>query len=105
MPEDEDLIRWRRIDMALAPGKSGVPADIDPLWTDMFVFRAENRCFAVFKASNGLICEAQNEDLTSWQAVGHLEGVHGECPKSLPAGRSLRPHPLNLSNQLPGRPI
>ena len=84
MPIDEELIRWRRIDIGLAPGKSGVPTEIDPIWTDMFVFRAENRCFAVFKSSDCLLCEAQNEDLTTWKAVGRIDGVEGECPNLFP---------------------
>ncbi|MDE0041741.1 MAG: glycoside hydrolase family 32 protein, partial [Candidatus Poribacteria bacterium] len=84
VPVDKELIRWRRIDIGLAPGKSGVPAEIDPIWTDMFVFHAENRCFAVFKSSDGLLCEAQNEELTAWKAVGHIDGVDGECPNLFP---------------------
>ena len=84
MPVDKDLIRWRRIDIGLAPGKGGVPPEIDPIWTDMFVFRAESRCFAVFKSSDGLLCEAQNEDLTAWKAVGRIDGVDGECPNLFP---------------------
>ena len=50
----------------------------------MFVFRAENRCFAVFKSSDGLLCEAQNEGLTAWKAVGRIDGVEGECPNLFP---------------------
>ena len=50
----------------------------------MFVFRAENRCFAVFKSSDGLLCEAQNEELTAWKAVGRIDGVDGECPNLFP---------------------
>ena len=84
VPVDKELIHWRRIDIGLAPGKSGVPAEIDPIWTDMFVFRAEDRCFAVFKSSDGLLCEAQNERLTAWKAVGRIDGVEGECPNLFP---------------------
>ena len=84
VPEDEDLIRWRRVDIGLAPGKSGVPEDISPWWADMFVFRSGDRAFAIFKTSEGLICEAQNEDLTAWQVVGQLDGVDGECPNLFP---------------------
>ena len=36
-PLDEELIRWRRFDIGLAAGKSGVPADVRPTWADMFV--------------------------------------------------------------------
>ena len=46
--------------------------------------------FATFKQSDGLVCEAQNEELTEWRTVGRLggtasiaaaeEGVAGECP-------------------------
>ena len=84
VPVDKELIRWRRIDIGLVPGKSGVPPEIDPIWTDMFVFRAENRCFAIFKSSDGLLCEAQNEELTAWKAVGRIDGVDGECPNLFP---------------------
>lgn len=91
LPVDDDLIAWRRVDIGLQPGKSGVPADIKANWADMFVFRVGHRVFATFKESNGLICEAHNEQLTSWQAIGNLgggsgdananePGVGGECP-------------------------
>jgi len=84
LPDDKDLIRWRRVDIGLAPGKSGVPEDISPSWADMFVFRAGNRTFAVFKSSGGLVCEAQKPDLLAWKAVGRVEGVGGECPNLFP---------------------
>ena len=46
----------------------------------MFVFQVEGRVFATFKEVNGLICEAQNDRLTAWKAVGRVEGVDGEAP-------------------------
>ena len=84
VPVDEDLLTWRRIDVGLAAGKSGVPAEIKPIWTDMFAFRAGGRTFATFKESDGLICEAQNSQLTAWKAVGRIDGVDGECPNLFP---------------------
>ena len=84
VPVDDDLLTWRRIDLGLSPGKSGVPAEINPAWTDMFAFRAGGRIFATFKWSNGLICQAQNSQLTSWKAVGRIDGVDGECPNLFP---------------------
>lgn len=84
VPVDDQLIRWRRVDIGLAPGRSGVPAGISRGWADMFVFEANGRVFAVFKASNGLLVEAQNADLTQWKAVGRIQGVAGECPNLFP---------------------
>lgn len=91
LPIDDQLVDWRRIDIGLKPGKGGVPATIGAGWADMFVFQQGDRVFATFKESDGLICEAQNEQLTSWNAVGNLGGRHtqksantggvsGECP-------------------------
>ena len=90
LPLDEDLLTWRTVDLGLTPGNSGVPADIRPIWADIYLFGHGERVFATFKQSDGLVCEAQNEALTEWRAVGHLggsgsiaaaeEGVAGECP-------------------------
>ena len=90
LPVDEDLITWRTVDLGLTPGKSGVPADIRPIWADIYLFGHGERVFATFKESDGLVCEARNEALTEWRAAGHLggtgsiaaakEGVAGECP-------------------------
>ena len=80
LPLDPELRTWRTLDVGLAPGKSGVPTDIVGGWTDMFVFREAGRTFAIFKVSEGLVVEAQNPELTRWQAVGRIAGVHGECP-------------------------
>lgn len=80
LPLDAELRDWRTLDIGLAPGRSGVPADIAGGWTDMFVFNEAGRTFAIFKAADGLVVEAQNPELTSWQAVGRLNGVFGECP-------------------------
>jgi beta-fructofuranosidase len=57
-----------------------VPADIAGCWTDMFVFREVGRTFAIFKEAGGLVVEAQNPELTRWQAVGRIDHVLGECP-------------------------
>ncbi len=84
LPEDDDLIRWRRVDIGLKPGQSGVPADIKPSWADMFVFPAGGRTLATFKSSGGLICEAVRPDLLAWKAVGKVEGIGGECPNLFP---------------------
>ena len=90
VPVDEDLFTWRTVDLGLAPGNSGVPADIPAIWADIYLFGHGRRVFATFKQSDGLVCEAQNEALTEWRAVGHLGGtasiaadeggVAGECP-------------------------
>lgn len=84
LPLDEGLINWRKVEIGMKPGENGVPADIPGSWADMFVFRAEGRVFAVFKASDGLLCEARNPELTDWQAVGRIEGISGECPNLFP---------------------
>ena len=90
LPVDDALITWRTVDLGLTPGNSGVPADIPAIWADIYLFGHGNRVFATFKQSDGLVCEAQNEELTEWRALGHLggtgsiaaaeEGVAGECP-------------------------
>ncbi|MDE0027724.1 MAG: GH32 C-terminal domain-containing protein [Spirochaetaceae bacterium] len=90
LPVDEELLTWRTVDLGLAPGNCGVPADIPAIWADIYLFGHGNRVFATFKQSNGLVCEAQNRELTEWRAVGHLGGtasiaadeggVAGECP-------------------------
>ena len=90
LPLDDDLLTWRTVDLGLAPGHSGVPADIPAIWADIYLFGHGGRVFATFKQSDGLVCEAQNEELTEWRAVGHLGGtasiaadeggVAGECP-------------------------
>ena len=90
LPVDEELLTWRTVDLGLQPGNSGVPADIPSIWADIYLFGHGDRVFATFKQSDGLVCEAQNEELTEWRAVGHLGGtasiaadeggVAGECP-------------------------
>ena len=90
LPVDEELLTWRTVDLGLTPGNNGVPADIPSIWADIYLFGHGDRVFATFKQSDGLVCEAQNQDLTEWRAVGHLggtgsiaaaeEGVAGECP-------------------------
>ena len=90
VPVDDELLTWRTVDLGLAPGNSGVPADIPAIWADIYLFGHGRRVFATFKQSDGLVCEAQNEALTEWRAVGHLGGtasiaadeggVAGECP-------------------------
>jgi len=47
LPLDDELIRWRRVDIGLAPGKSGVPANIPGGWADMSVFQEAGRTFAI----------------------------------------------------------
>ena len=79
-PVDEDLLVWRRIDIGLQAGKSGIPEDVRANWADMFVFQVGEGVFATFKETEGLICKAQNDRLTTWEAVGTVEGVDGECP-------------------------
>ena len=86
LPLDKDLITWRRIDIGLAAGKSGVPAAIKANWADMFVFQVGERVFATFKESEGFICEAKNDQLTAWKAVGKVEEVDGECPNLFSLG-------------------
>lgn len=94
LPVDEELLTWKSVDLGLAPGNSGVPADIPSIWADIYLFGHGDRVFATFKQSDGLVCEAQNEALTEWRASGHLGGtasiaadeggVAGECPNVFP---------------------
>ena len=93
LPTDDQLITWRRVDLRLRAGESGIPDDIRFNWADMYVFAIGDRSFATFKEANGLVVEARNLELTSWHAVGYLGGGHeigahtaaspaiaGECP-------------------------
>ena len=85
-PVDEDLIVWRRIDIGLAAGKSGVPEDVKANWADMFVFQVGDGVFATFKETEGLICKAQNDQLTDWETVGKVRGGRWRMPQSLLSG-------------------
>lgn len=82
VPLDDDLIRWRRVkgEPLMAAGMNGVPADTKAGWSDPFVFRSGERTFVTFKSCNGLVCEAQDEELMQWKYAGHMDGVDGECP-------------------------
>ncbi|MBW8036188.1 MAG: glycoside hydrolase family 32 protein, partial [Planctomycetes bacterium] len=85
-PLDDDLIKWRRVNDGplMAAGMNGVPASIKRGWSDPFVFRSDGRTFVTFKDSNGLVCEAQDKELTQWKYIGNIEGVNGECPNFFP---------------------
>ncbi|MBL7223696.1 MAG: GH32 C-terminal domain-containing protein [Candidatus Brocadiae bacterium] len=85
---DDGLVTWRKLDEnpLMAAGRNGVPADMNPGWSDPFVFRAEGRTFATFKSSGGAVCEALNPSLTEWRYAGRIDGVEGECPNLFPLG-------------------
>ena len=82
IPLDDDLIRWRRVKDAplMAAGMNGVSAEVNSGWSDPFVFRSDGRTFVTFKSCDGLVCEAQNKELTQWKYAGRMDGVDGECP-------------------------
>jgi beta-fructofuranosidase len=82
VPLDDDLVRWRRVKDGplMAAGMNGVPADTNAGWSDPFVFRSGGRTFVTFKSCNGLVCEAQDKELTQWKYAGRMDGVDGECP-------------------------
>jgi beta-fructofuranosidase len=81
-PLDDDLMQWKRVGdkPLLEAGKNGVPQDVPGGWSDPYVFKSEGRTFVTFKTCDGLVCEAQNKELTDWKAIGRLDGVSGECP-------------------------
>jgi len=83
---DDDLIKWRRMkdEPQMAAGMNGVPASINDGWSDPFVFRSAGRTFVTFKSCNGVVCEAQDKELTQWTYAGKMEGVDGECPNFFP---------------------
>jgi beta-fructofuranosidase len=85
-PLDTDLIKWKRVSdkPLMAPGKNGVPAGVPGGWSDPFVFEFAGRRFVTFKSANGLVCEAQDLELTQWKFVGRLDGISGECPNLFP---------------------
>jgi beta-fructofuranosidase len=87
-PLDHDLIKWRRIDdkPLMEVGMNGVPADVNRGWSDPFVFRSASRTFVTFKSCGGLVCEAQDKELTQWRYAGKMDGVDGECPNFFPLG-------------------
>ena len=86
VPLDDDLIKWARAKGGplMAAGVHGVPANINRGWSDPFVFRSAGRTFVTFKSCNGVVCEAQDKELTQWKYAGKMEGVDGECPNFLP---------------------
>ena len=79
---DDKLLKWRRVKDGplMAAGMNGVPAGINGGWSDPFVFRSGKRTFVTFKSCGGVVCEAQNKELTEWKYAGRIEGVTGECP-------------------------
>ena len=50
LPLDEDLLTWRTVDLGLTPGNSGVPADIRPIWADIYLFGHGERVFRHLQA-------------------------------------------------------
>lgn len=82
VPLDDDLVRWRRVkdEPLMAAGMNGVPANTNAGWSDPFVFRSGERTFVTFKSCKGLVCEAQDKELTQWKYAGRMDGVDGECP-------------------------
>jgi beta-fructofuranosidase len=85
---DDEQIRWRRVGNAplMEAGKAGVPADVPGGWSDPYVFSSQGRTFITFKACGGLVCEANNKELTDWKCIGKLAGVIGECPNVFKLG-------------------
>lgn len=79
---DKELKTWRRVkeNPLMAAGMNDVPEGVHAGWSDPFVFRAGGRTFVTFKECDGLVGEAQNEELTKWKCVGKIDGVSGECP-------------------------
>jgi len=86
VPLDNDLIKWRRVkdEPLMAAGMNGVPASINRGWSDPFVFRSAGRTFVTFKSCGGLVCEAQDKELTQWKYAGTMMGINGECPNFFP---------------------
>jgi beta-fructofuranosidase len=74
LPEDESLMRWRRVNIGLAAGSSGVSRFVSRDWSDMSVWQSGGRTFATFKNAGGLICEALNPALTRWKNAGDFSG-------------------------------
>lgn len=87
-PLDDHLIKWQRVNdqPLMAAGMNGVPADVNRGWSDPFVFRSSGRTLVTFKSCGGLVCEAQNKELTEWKYAGKMERVDGECPNFFPLG-------------------
>ena len=85
---DDQLLKWRRVKDGplMAAGMNGVSAGINGGWSDPFVFRWGGRTFVTFKSCRGVVCEAQNKELTEWKYAGKIEGVTGECPNFFPLG-------------------
>ncbi|MCP4645657.1 MAG: glycoside hydrolase family 32 protein [bacterium] len=87
-PLDDDLIRWERVGDAplMAAGMNGVPTEVNAGWSDPFVFRSDGRTFVTFKSCDGVVCEAEDRELTNWTYAGRMDGVDGECPNFFPLG-------------------
>lgn len=85
---DDQLLQWRRVTDGplMAAGMNGVPAGINGRWSDPFVFKSIGKTFVTFKSCGGVVCEAQNKELTEWTYAGKMEGVSGECPNFFKLG-------------------
>ena len=90
LPVDEDLLTWRTVDLGLAPGHSGVPADIPSIWADIYLFghgrarvrhlQAERRA-GVRSAQRGVDLVAGDRPSRRHRLdCGGRAGVAGECP-------------------------
>ncbi len=74
LPEDEALMRWRRVNIGLSAGQSGVSGVVYRDRSDTSVWNSRGRTFATFKNAGGLICEAMNPALTRWKSAGDFSG-------------------------------
>ncbi|MCX6997351.1 MAG: glycoside hydrolase family 32 protein [Kiritimatiellaeota bacterium] len=91
LPLDDELFEWCRVGDGplMEIGKNGVSTDkaeVHPSWSDPYVFKSEGRTFVTFKKVRGMVCEAQNQALTEWKAIGRMDGVEGECPNVVKMG-------------------
>jgi len=86
VPLDNELVKWKRVkdQPLMAAGMNGVPASVNAGWSDPFVFKSAGRTFVTFKSCDGLVCEAQDKELTQWKYAGKMAGVSGECPNFFP---------------------
>jgi beta-fructofuranosidase len=81
VPLDDDLIKWKRVKKypLMAASKNGVPFTVPATWTDPYVFRDSGRTYALFRSSDGTMCEAMDKPMTRWMYARKLSGVGNDC--------------------------
>jgi|GEM_PF-412738 len=82
--DDLTLLRWRRVELGLAPGQNGVPRGVPADWGGMNIFKAGDKFFATLSKTKGLVAQAENSSLTQWKIAGQLPKFAGDSGRLYP---------------------